>query len=88
MAGKQELYAIYNQQLDLLLLSLDKRKPLDARIGSAANTLNLALREVRREVPSAVAAGMSDLSEDSTVTELISHAATLKAILYTYLYGG
>ncbi len=85
MPEKKELRAIYNQ-LDELLRHLDKRRPLDAKIGQAANVLNLALREVQKAVPSPVAAGMRELMEGDTVTELISHASTLKGILLEYLF--
>ena len=85
MPQENDLIAVYNQ-VDQLLTHLDKRRPLDAKIGQAANDLNLALRVVQRALPSTVAAGMRELMEGDTVVELISRASTLKGLLQTHLY--
>ncbi len=74
-------------QVDLLLQNLEKRNPLNATIGQAANNLNLALRVVQRELPQdEVLKGMRELMEQDTVIELISHATTLKAVLQQHLF--
>lgn len=83
MPDMKNLDAIYNQ-MDFLLTTLDKAKPLDAKIGQDANDLNLALREVQKAVPSSIASGMRELMEQDSVTELISRAAALKAILFSH----
>ncbi len=81
MATSKQLSAAY-EQLDLLLKNLEKRNPLDAKIGQAANDFNLALRVAQRELPPyEVVKGMRELMEKDTVIELISHATALKAVL-------
>jgi len=81
-----KLSAIYDQ-LDGLLQNLDKRTPLNARIGQAANDLNLALRVVQRGFPQfEVVKGMRELLEGDTVTDLISRATVLLAVLRQHLY--
>ncbi len=83
-----ELTAIYDQ-LDRLLQNLDKRAPLNAKIGQAANDLNLALRVVQRQRAFhqfEVVKGMRELLEGDTVTDLISRATALLGVLRPHLY--
>ncbi len=86
MAKSKQLSAIYTQ-LDLLLTNLEKRNPLTAKIGQAANDLNLALRVVQRELPQhEVIKDMRELMEHDTVIELISHTTALVAVLRHHLF--
>ena len=81
-----QLSAIYDQ-LDGLLQHLDRRKPLDAKIGQAANDLNLALRVVQPALPQfEVVSGMRELMEGDSVTDLISRATALLSVLRQHLY--
>jgi hypothetical protein len=80
-----QLNAIHDQ-LDGLLKNLDKRTPLDAKIGQAANEFNLAFRVVYRALPQfEVVRGMRELMEGDTVVELISRATALRSVVLQHL---
>ena len=74
-------------QLEGTLRNLDKRTPLSAKIGQAANDFNIGLRLVQRVLPQfEIVKGMRELMEGDSVMELISRATALHAVLAQHLY--
>ena len=66
---------------------LDTRLPIDAEIHQAANDFNLHFLEVQRALPQLdVVKGTRELMETDHVVELLSRAASLRAVLEQHLY--